>query len=129
MEKVRIDKWLWAARFFKTRNLAKNAIDGGKVHIDGQRVKASKEVACHTFVRIRIGWDEREVEILALSDQRKSAPLAATLYRETEASIIQREQRAAERKAGGAQPATPNKPNTKQRRQLQQIKRILDTYE
>ena len=129
MEKVRIDKWLWAARFFKTRNLAKNAIDGGKVHIDGQRVKASKEVSCHTLVRIRIGWDEREVEIMALSDQRKGAPYAATLYRETEASIGKRQQREAERKAAGAQAATPNKPNTKQRRQLQQIKRILDTYE
>ena len=77
LNKVRIDKWLWAARFFKTRSLAKQAIDGGKIHIDGQRVKASKEIEIGMNITIRQGWDEREVIVVALSEQRRGAPEAA----------------------------------------------------
>ena len=73
MEKVRIDKWLWAARFFRTRALAKKAIEGGKVRIGGQRTKPSKEVKVGEVLIIRQGWDEKEVVVDNLSDQRRGA--------------------------------------------------------
>lgn len=123
MEKVRIDKWLWAARFFKTRNLAKQAIDGGKIHLDGARIKPSKEIEVGMQLVIRQGWDEKVVDVVALSDQRRGAPEAALLYRETEASISARELKAEQRKAiGGLRTGT--KPTTKQRRQIHRFKRI-----
>ncbi|WP_018013440.1 RNA-binding S4 domain-containing protein [Teredinibacter turnerae] len=125
MEKVRIDKWLWAARFFKTRSLAKQAIDGGKVHVQGHRVKPSKDLELGMTLSIRQGWDEKVVEVSALSDQRRGAPEAAQLYRETEASIAARELKAAQRKAmGSADLRTASKPTTKQRRQIHRFKRI-----
>ena len=74
--KVRLDKWLWAARFFKSRSLAKAAIDGGKVQLDGQRVKVSKEVVVGDILQIRQGWDEKVVLVKQLSEQRRSAPQA-----------------------------------------------------
>ncbi len=124
MEKVRIDKWLWAARFFKTRSLAKQAVDGGKVHIDNQRVKASKDITTGLVIKIRQGWDEKEILVTALSDQRRGAPEAALLYEETEASIALREKRAAERKAAGAASfQTDGKPSKKQRRQIHRFVR------
>ncbi|MCK7597846.1 S4 domain-containing protein [Microbulbifer sp. CAU 1566] len=117
MEKVRIDKWLWAARFFKTRSIAKQAIEGGKVHAEGQRVKASKEITTGTLLTIRQGWDEKVVEVIALSDQRRGADIAQTLYRETEDSVAKREQFTADRKANNAV-ITNERPNKKQRRQI-----------
>ena len=113
----RIDKWLWAARFFKTRNPAKQAIEGGKVHYDGQRVKTSKIVDVGAILTIRCGWDYKTVEVLKISDQRKGAPEAQQLYIETADSILLREQRAAERKASG-QHLNPGaqRPTKKQRR-------------
>ena len=78
--KVRIDKWLWAARFFKTRTLAKAAIEGGKVQASGQRIKVSKEIVTGDLLRIRLGWDEREIVVKAISDVRRSAPIAQALY-------------------------------------------------
>ena len=124
MEKVRIDKWLWAARFFKTRSLAKAAIEGGKVHIGGQRVKASKELTVGTELSIRQGWDEKQIRVNTLSDKRKGAPEAAALYTETEQSIIERERRAAERKAAGSSLYPPDqRPNKKQRRQIHRFQR------
>lgn len=126
MDKVRIDKWLWAARFFKTRNLAKQAIEGGKIHVDGQRVKASKEISIGDMMRVRVGWDEREIEVLGLSEQRRGAPEASKLYSETAASIAKREAHAAQRIAmGGVSHKTPSKPNTKQRRQIHRFKRNI----
>ena len=123
---VRIDKWLWAARFFKTRNIAKQAIDGGKVHLAGKRVKSSKEVQIGMVLTIRQGWDEKQVEILALSEQRKGAPEAAKLYQETTESIEKRRLHAEQRKSLGAMDMHPSgRPTTKQRRQIQQIKREL----
>lgn len=121
--KIRLDKWLWAARFFKTRSMAKSAIEGGKVHCGGQRVKVAKEIAIGEFVSIRQGFDKREVKVIALSEQRRGAPEAALLYEETEASIVAREERAAERKAGraGFQPAD-HKPTKKERRQMSKFK-------
>ena len=76
--KLRLDKWLWAARFFKTRSLAKSAIEGGKVHCGGERCKASKEIRVGDQLQIRQGFDQRSVEVLQLSDQRRGAPSERT---------------------------------------------------
>lgn len=97
--RVRIDKWLWAARFFKTRSLAKTAIEGGKVHCNGERCKCSRELEVGFELTIRQGFDERTVIVKALDEQRRGAPEAARLYEETPASIATREKLAAERKA------------------------------
>jgi len=123
LEKVRIDKWLWAARFFKTRNLAKQAIDGGKVHLDGARVKPSKDIEVGMRLSIRQGWDVKEVDVMALSDKRRGAPEAATLYAETEASIAARTLKAEQRKAMTTV-RSEGKPTSKQRRQIHRFKRI-----
>lgn len=122
-EKVRLDKWLWAARFFKTRSLAKQAIEGGKVHVDGQRSKASKEVSIGATLTIRQGWDEKVVVIAALSEQRRGAPQAALLYAETAASIAQRQTLTEQRKlANSLRPASDGRPSKKQRRQIHRFK-------
>ncbi|MES2825543.1 MAG: S4 domain-containing protein [Pseudomonadota bacterium] len=123
--KVRLDKWLWAARFFKTRSLAKQAIEGGKIHCDGQRVKPSKEISIGITLTIRQDLDEKIIVVIALSDQRRGAPEAALLYAETEASIMEREKRSAERKAGlGSFIVSDHRPNKKERRQIHQFQRI-----
>ncbi|WP_227430651.1 RNA-binding S4 domain-containing protein [Psychrobacter sp. I-STPA6b] len=123
--KVRIDKWLWAARFFRTRSLAKQAIEGGKVHFAGSRVKTSKEVSVGDTLTIRQGsassMNEKTVVVKALSTERGNATIAQTLYEETEESIKQREYYSEQRKlANLARPDT--KPNKKQRRELQRFK-------
>lgn len=117
--KVRLDKWLWAARFFKTRSLAKKAIEGGKVHCDGQRVKVSKEVSAGEMLTVRQGWDEKTVQILAISAQRRGASEASLLYQETEDSVSKRLLHAEQRKSHGRGVLAPDtKPTKKQRRQL-----------
>jgi ribosome-associated heat shock protein Hsp15 len=122
-KKVRLDKWLWAARFFKTRSLAKSAIEGGKVHLDGQRVKVSREIAVGDLLQIRQGWDEKSVVIKALSDQRRGAPEAQLLYEETVASLAKREEQAQARKAAGGMIDRPaQRPTKKQRRQIHRFK-------
>ena len=119
MDKVRIDKWLWAARFFKTRSLAKTAIEGGKVKVNGQRTKPSREIDVGMVLNIRQGWDEKVVEVVALSDQRRGAPEAAQLYRETAESIQQREEAAQLRKqARDSRPDPGRRPTKKQRRHI-----------
>lgn len=90
-ERVRLDKWLWAARFFKTRALSAAAVESGKVLVDGVRVKPAKEVKPAQVVRIRRGAEEMEVVVRGLSTQRRGAPEAALLYEETEASRQRRE--------------------------------------
>ena len=121
--KIRLDKWLWAARFFKTRSLAKQAIEGGKIHCDGQRVKAAKEISMGVTLMIRQGVDEKVVTVTALTDQRRGAPEAALLYTETKASQLLREQRTEERKAGLAGfVISDHKPDKKERRQLHRFK-------
>lgn len=126
--KLRLDKWLWAARFFKTRSLAKAAIEGGKVQLDGNRVKVSKEISVGDQLRIRQGWDEKDIEVLALSDQRRGAPDAQSLYRESADSIARREETAAARKAAGGMIERPAKrPTKKQRRQIHRFRE--DPYE
>lgn len=124
-DKIRIDKWLWAARFYKTRNLSKQAIDGGKIHCDGQRIKPSKEVTIGLTLTIRQDLDEKVVVVKALSAQRRGAPEAALLYEETEESKSQREKRAAERKAGlGSYIISNQRPSKKDRRHIHRFQRI-----
>jgi ribosome-associated heat shock protein Hsp15 len=121
--KLRLDKWLWAARFFKTRNLAKAAIDGGKVHLGGHRVKVSKEISVGDIVKIRQGWDEKVVCVKQLSDQRRGAPEAQLLYEETPQSLESREAQALARKAAGGMIDRPAaRPTKKQRRQIHHFK-------
>jgi ribosome-associated heat shock protein Hsp15 len=120
--KVRLDKWLWAARFFKTRALAKAAIEGGKVHCRGERCKPSKEPKIGEELVIRLGFDERTVLIQALSAVRKGAPEAQLLYAETAESLVRRENAAAMRKAGSLGVETDGKPSKKQRRALQRFR-------
>ncbi|WP_397453782.1 RNA-binding S4 domain-containing protein [Pseudomonas sp. NA-150] len=121
-DKVRLDKWLWAARFFKTRSLAKAAIESGKVHWRGERCKPGKEPHIGDEYQIRAGFDERTVVVKALSAVRRGAPEAQALYVETEESIAKRENAAAMRKAGGLGVMTDGRPTKKQRRQLHQFR-------
>ena len=122
-EKLRVDKWLWAARFFKTRSLAKAAIEGGKVQFEGQRVKVSKEISIGDILQIRQGWDEKVILVKSLSNQRRGASEAQMLYAETTESTEKREAEAAARKAaGGMIDRPPGKPSKKQRRQIHRFK-------
>ncbi len=121
-DKVRLDKWLWAARFFKTRALAKAAIEGGKVHCRGERCKPSKEPKVGDELVIRVGFDARTVVIRALSAVRRGAPEAQTLYEETAQSLAAREEAAALRKAGALGMQTDGRPSKKQRRQIQLLR-------
>ena len=122
MARLRIDKWLWAARFYKTRAVAKQAIEGGKVHCDGSRVKASKEIGIGALIQVRQSTDEKTVEVLALSDKRRGAPEAQSLYQETPASVAAREALAQQRKSQPSQWASEGKPNKKQRRDIHRFK-------
>ena len=129
LQKVRLDKWLWAARFYRTRSLAKQAIEGGKVHFSGSRVKTSKEISVGDELTIRQGsataMTEKTVVVKDLSVQRGNATLAQNLYEETEESLKRREYFAEQRKlANLARPDT--KPNKKQRRDLQRFKHQAD---
>ena len=117
-DKVRLDKWLWAARFYKTRSLAKEAIEGGKVHCRGERCKPGKEPKIGEEYVIRTGFDERTVVVKALSMVRRGAPEAQLLYEETADSTKRREDAAAMRKAGALGLQTDGRPTKKQRRQL-----------
>src|SRR6185503_11750119 len=102
MDEVRIDKWLWAARFFKTRGLASTAVLGGRVHVNGDRVKASKHVATGDTVEVTKGTERWTVTVAALADKRGSAAVAQTLYTETADSRAKREQQSLERRLARA---------------------------
>lgn len=119
---VRVDKWLWAARFFKTRARAKEAIDGGKVDINGTRAKPSKELQIGDELSITQGWDEKVVVVDGLSDRRGSATIAQALYSETEDSIARREMIAEQRRAAGGQVRSEGRPSKKDRRQIHQFR-------
>ena len=97
--RCRLDKWLWAARFFKTRSLAADAIETGKVHVDGERAKSAKEVRLGAVIHIRRKELEMEVVVRGLSIQRKGAPEAALLYEETAESAAHRQEAALTREA------------------------------
>ncbi len=120
---IRLDKWLWAARFYKTRAIAKQMIDGGKVFYNGQRTKSGKAITLGDTVKIRQGFVEKDVKIIALADKRRDASFAATLYEETKDSIETREKFALARQQGILlSPASDTKPDKKQRRQIRQLK-------
>jgi ribosome-associated heat shock protein Hsp15 len=122
---MRIDKWLWAARFFKTRSIAKNAIEGGKVHHNGERVKVSREVRVGMELTIQQGIEKKSVLVKALSDVRGPAPAAQLLYEETEVSIARRELLASQRKLHNlARPE--HRPSKKDRRDIGKFKREND---
>ena len=127
MDRLRVDKWLWAARFFKTRSIAKTAIEGGRVHLEGQRVKVSREISVGEVLVIKQGWDEKEVVVRALSAQRGPAPIARELYEETANSIEKREREAQARKAAGGAVARPaQKPGKHQRKALERLRKQFD---
>ena len=109
-DKIRLDKWLWAARFFKTRALAKEAIEGGKVHCQGERCKPGKEPKVGDELSIRQGFDERRIKVEALSAVRRGAAEAQALYTETPDSVLKRENAAALRKAGALGMTTDGRP-------------------
>lgn len=122
--KVRLDKWLWAARFFKTRSLAAEAVQGGKVHVNGARVKPAHGVKLGETLNIRRGPDEYVVVVKGLARLRGPASQAALLYEETAQSVHRREVLAAERKAQTAlMPHPPRRPSKKERRQIVQFTR------
>lgn len=120
--KLRIDKWLWAARFFKTRSLAADAVECGKVHVNGERVKPAKAVAAGDTLAIRLGPYQFIVEVLALSDKRGPAPQAQQLYRETEESRLRRAALAIELKAQPEPAAHEGRPTKRDRREIDRFK-------
>lgn len=123
LKSTRLDKWLWAARFYKTRAIAKQMIDGGKVFYNGQRTKSGKAVAIGDMIKMRQGFDEKEVEVIALADKRRDATFAQTLYQESSKSIASREKNSLARKQGILlSPASDTKPDKKQRRKLREFK-------
>ena len=127
MERLRVDKWLWAARFYKTRSIAKAAIEGGKVHLDGQRVKVSREITIGERLAIKQGWEEKEVIVKSLSDQRGPATVAQMLYADTPESAQRREREAQARKAAGGAVARPiQKPGKHERKALEKLRKQFD---
>ena len=121
---MRLDKWLWAARFYKTRSAATDAVLGGRVHVNGARVRPAKELRVGDELELTLGVSRRVVEVLALSDKRGPAPVAATLYRETPESVETRERAAAERRL--ARPPGVDlgaRPTKLERRRLEALRR------
>ncbi len=117
--KVRLDKWLWAARFFKTRALASQAVSGGKVHLGGHRIKPSRTVKINDCFEVQRGYERFEIVVTDISDRRGSAVQAQALFRETEASVVKRAGEAEKRKlAALARPRSEGRPDKKQRRQI-----------
>jgi len=122
--KVRADKWLWAARFYKTRSLASESIKGGKVSINGNRAKASRYTDIGDTVELRQGSDIKTIEVLALSDKRGPASAAQQLYRETEESIKKREKEKNMRKLAAVHsPHGEGRPTKRSRRQIHRFTR------
>jgi len=120
---ARLDKWLWAARFYKTRAIAKQMIDGGKVFYNGQRTKSGKAVVIGDIIKVRQGFDEKEVKVMALADKRRDATFAQTLFQETKSSASIREKNTLARQQGILlSPASDKKPDKKQRRLIRQLK-------
>lgn len=126
-DRVRIDKWLWAARFYKTRSLATEAVEGGKVHVNGDRVKAARPLRAGDRLRIRRGDEELEVIVRALDDHRGPATVAQSLYEETETSVARRQTQAEQRRAMAASaPAHPGgRPDKKSRRDIRRANRRI----
>ncbi len=126
MDKIRIDKWLWAARFYKTRSLATDEIGKGRVAVNEQSVKASREVKVGDTVSARQGDITRTVKVLGISDQRGPAPVAQALYEETNDSLILREKVSVQRRLA-REPALSieqGRPTKKNRRDLEKAKQV-----
>ena len=120
-ESMRVDKWLWAARFFKTRSIAKAAIEGGKVHVNNERVKVSREIRIGMELTIQQGFDKKTVMVKALSSVRGGAPAAQLMYEETEVSIARRELLSSQRKLHNlARPE--HRPTKKDRRDISKFR-------
>jgi len=117
---VRIDKWLWAARFYKTRSAATDAVAGGRVHVGGARVKPSRDLRVGETVEITQGQARRVVVVTALGERRGPASVAATLYAETAESVAAREQQALERRAA---PRPVGRPTQVDRRRLEALRK------
>lgn len=123
MNPVRLDKWLWAARFYKTRSLAREMVEGGKVHYNGQRTKPSKIIEVGAILTLRQGSDQKTIQVLAITEQRRSATEAQLLYQETQESITKRETIAQARKLNAlTMPHPDRKPDKKERRNLIKFK-------
>lgn len=124
-DKLRVDKWLWAARFYKTRSLATAAVEGGHVHLNGQRVKPAKDVKPGDTLDITIAEMRWSVMVKALSERRGPAPQAQALYEETAESRTRREAQIEERRAkreAGLHPL-PGRPTKRDRRQIERFRR------
>lgn len=124
MEEARIDRWLWAARFYKTRTAATDAVAGGRVHLNGARVKPAKDVRPGDTLDVTIGDTRREVVVVAVAERRGPASVAQSLYEETPDSIARREQRAADRRF--ARPLGADlgaRPKKQDRRRLEALRR------
>jgi len=122
-QKVRLDKWLWAARFFKTRSQAAKAVNGGQVHVNNARCKPAKFVIPGEMIRIHRGQVEFTVQVLVLSGKRGPAPQARLLYEETEESILLREKAREERKLFGSVNAPDRRPGKRDRRLIRKFTR------
>ncbi|MBW8742356.1 MAG: RNA-binding S4 domain-containing protein [Gaiellaceae bacterium] len=126
MERVRVDKWLWAARFFKTRGAATEAVLGGRVHVNGTRAKAAKEVTVGDTVDVTVAAQRRTIRVTALAERRGSASVAAALYEETAESAAAREREAIARRL--ARPLGADlgeRPSKRDRRRLEALRRSL----
>ena len=121
--KVRLDKWIWAARLTKTRALARDLIQAGKVHYNGQKSKPGKIVELGALIRVPAGWDVKEVEVTGIEEKRQPAKLAEMMYQETADSVAKREQNQLARKMQTFHSPKPeNRPDKKQRRELIKFK-------
>jgi len=124
---VRLDKWLWAARFFKTRSVAREAVSGGKVHLNGNRAKPGRSLNIGDVLRIQRGDDEYIINVVELGQRRGPAVVAQTFYAETEESLLKRQQLAEQRKLEHEQHAKrERRPDKRQRRRLVRFKTGLE---
>jgi len=124
LQSMRLDKWLWAARFFKTRGLAQEAIEAGRVLVDEERVKVARALRPGEHVTVRIGDQAQQVQVVSLSEQRGPATVARTLYQETEQSITRRAEAATLRRLA-PEPAwtiEQGRPTKRDRRQIERLK-------
>jgi len=127
VNRVRLDKWLWAARFYKTRQLAGEAVSGGKVHLGGNRIKPSRSVKLDDCYEIQRGFERFEIIVTGLSEQRGSAVVARELYRETEISQRRRSDESEKRKLAALQrPRTSGRPDKKQRRKIHRFRQDIE---
>ncbi|MGI9251635.1 MAG: RNA-binding S4 domain-containing protein [Pseudohongiellaceae bacterium] len=126
LNRLRLDKWLWAARFYKTRAIARRAIEGGKVSCNGTRCKPSKEIIAGNEISLRQGYEEKTIIIKALREQRRSASEAQQLYEETPQSIARRQLLSQQRRMQPRPLQPDTKPTKRQRRQIKQFRDYTD---